>query len=320
MTDRGMSDMGGLVVGVEIRPSPKHTAPPLAANAERRHLRLIIRRNAGGTDSIPFYGFALEDERNAQSPHDSSLRVGPPLVLTRGEPVSISVVNLLAEPTSVHWHGIELESYFDGVPGFSGSAQHVAPLIAPRDSFEVRFTPPRAGTFIYHTHANELRQQPAGLAGPIVVLEPGAKWDPATDHTITITSPWSFDESRRSELLNGSPTPAPIVMRAGVPQRLRIVGMTLRHPVLWLELMRDSALVRSRDLAKDGADLPRWRRASRAAIRTLGIGETLDMEVTPDAPGDMRLDVRLGGPFGNHPLFASMPIRVLGAPRDGGSN
>jgi FtsP/CotA-like multicopper oxidase with cupredoxin domain len=306
-----MDDMGGLVVGVEVKASPNHGDVHPAADAQRRHLRLLIRRNAGGSDSTPFYGFEVQDALSPAPPADPGLRVGPPLVLTRGQPVSISVVNTLAEPTSVHWHGIELESYFDGVAGFSGSAQRVSPLIAPRDSFEVRFTPPRAGTFIYHTHANELRQQPAGLAGPIVVLEPGATWDPTTDHTITITSPWSFEDARQSELLNGSATPSPIVMHAGVPQRLRIVGMMLRHPALWLELMRDNTLVPARDLAKDGADLPSWRRVSRAAIRTLSIGETLDMEVTPDAPGDLRLDVRLGGLFGNHPLFATMPIRVL---------
>ena len=315
-----MGDMGGLVVGVEVKPSANHADVQPAADIQRRHLRLLIRRNAGGSDSTPSYGFALQEAHGPEPPVDSGLRVGPPLVLTRGQPVSISVVNTLAEPTSVHWHGIELESYFDGVPGFSGSAQHVAPLIAPHDSFEVRFIPPRAGTFIYHTHADELRQQPAGLAGPIVVLEPGAKWDPTTDHTITITSPWTFEESRGSELLNGSVTPPPIVMHVGVPQRLRIVGMMLRHPVLWLELMRDSALVPARDLAKDGADLPSWRRVSRAAIRTLSIGETLDMEVTPDAPGDLRLEVRLGGPLGNHPLFATMPIRVLARQSGGGSN
>ena len=35
--------------------------------------------------------------------------------------MSIMVVNHLTEPTAVHWHGIELESYFDGVAGFSGA-------------------------------------------------------------------------------------------------------------------------------------------------------------------------------------------------------
>ena len=42
-------------------------------------------------------------------------------VLQRGEPVRITVVNHLDEPTAVHWHGIELESFPDGVPGWSGS-------------------------------------------------------------------------------------------------------------------------------------------------------------------------------------------------------
>ena len=44
----------------------------------------------------------------------------------------------------MHWHGIELESYYDGVAGFGGSARRVTPVIAPRDSFYARFTPPRA--------------------------------------------------------------------------------------------------------------------------------------------------------------------------------
>ena len=48
---------------------------------------------------------------------------GPTIVLERGKPVSITVVNRLREPTAVHWHGIELESYFDGVADFSGAGR-----------------------------------------------------------------------------------------------------------------------------------------------------------------------------------------------------
>jgi manganese oxidase len=40
---------------------------------------------------------------------------GPTLVLRRGEPVAITLVNRLSEATSIHWHGMELESYYDGV-------------------------------------------------------------------------------------------------------------------------------------------------------------------------------------------------------------
>ncbi|MBK8057127.1 MAG: multicopper oxidase domain-containing protein [Gemmatimonadetes bacterium] len=102
---------------------------------------------------------------------------GPPLVLQRDEAVAITVHNRLAIPTSVHWHGMELESYFDGVGGWSGSATHVAPVIAPRDSFVARFTPPRSGTFIYHSHFGEVRQLSLGLFGALVVLDPGEQWD-----------------------------------------------------------------------------------------------------------------------------------------------
>jgi manganese oxidase len=77
---------------------------------------------------------------------------GPPLILTRGQPTAIRVVNQLPEPLAVHWHGIELESYYDGVPGLSGSGQQLLKPIAPEGSFVVKLTPPRAGTFIYHPY------------------------------------------------------------------------------------------------------------------------------------------------------------------------
>ena len=97
---------------------------------------------------------------------------GPTLVLTRGEPVEITLVNRLPEGTAIHWHGMELESYYDGVHGFSGAGQRVTPLIEPGGSFVVRFTPPRTGTFMYHTHMHDPRQLTSGLYGAMLVVEP----------------------------------------------------------------------------------------------------------------------------------------------------
>jgi FtsP/CotA-like multicopper oxidase with cupredoxin domain len=303
-------DMNGLMMGIEVKPARRSASPAAVADANRRSLRLLIRRNAGGTDETPFYEFSLGDGLTP-APLDSGLRVGPPLVLTRGQPVRITVVNTTTEATSVHWHGIELESYYDGVPGFSGNAQHLAPIIAPRDSFVVRFTPPRAGTFIYHTHVEEERQEPAGLAGPLIVLDSGARWDPSADHAVLITSPWSFDEGRTSVLVNGSAAPLAMVMRVGVTQRLRIINMTTRRPALRLDLRRDTALVAWTPLAKDGAELPEVRRITRAVTSQISIGETLDFAITPDTPGELRLDVVLGGNTPFHPVLASLPIRVV---------
>ena len=217
------------------------------------------------------------------------------------------MVNALDVPTSVHWHGIELESYYDGVPGFSGAGSRLAPLIAPHDSFVVRFTPPRAGTFIYHTHVDENTQQLAGLAGPLIVLEPGLTLDSTTDHAILITTPPVWEDELRSVLINGRASPAPLVVRAGVAQRLRLINMTVRRPGGRFELWRDTKLLTWRALAKDGRELPATRQVEDAARSVVSIGETLDFEFVPRAGDKSRLEVRgLDGA-----LLATMPITVI---------
>jgi FtsP/CotA-like multicopper oxidase with cupredoxin domain len=87
--------------------------------------------------------------------------------------VEIAVENQLREATTVHWHGIELESYYDGVPGWGGNGRQITPPVRPSETFLARFTPPRAGTFIYHTHLNDYVQLSTGLYGPLIVVEAG---------------------------------------------------------------------------------------------------------------------------------------------------
>jgi FtsP/CotA-like multicopper oxidase with cupredoxin domain len=80
-------------------------------------------------------GFVLQ---NGAAPRPDSVEIpGPPIVLARGEPVEITVVNNLQDATSIHWHGIELDSYFDGVSGWSGDQRKTAPHVNPGDSFAV---------------------------------------------------------------------------------------------------------------------------------------------------------------------------------------
>ena len=104
----------------------------------------------------------------------------------RGQPVEITLVNGLPEATAIHWHGMELDSYYDGVHGFSGTELRLTPMIEPGASFVVRFTPPRAGTFMYHTHLHDRRQLTQGLYGAMLVMEPGDAFDAATDHVLVI--------------------------------------------------------------------------------------------------------------------------------------
>lgn len=90
---------------------------------------------------------------------------GPTLRLRQGEPVRIVVENRLDEDTTVHWHGIRLPNAMDGVPGLTQAP------IKPGESFVYEFTPPDAGTFWYHPHANSLSQLGRGLAGALIVEE-----------------------------------------------------------------------------------------------------------------------------------------------------
>ena len=116
----------------------------------------------------PAFGFVLD---GAAATSGSTPVPGPTLVLARGEPVEITLVNQLTEATAIHWHGMELESYYDGAHGWGGNGEQVTPMVAPGSSFVVRFTPPRTGTFMYHTHLHDRRQLTSGLYGAMLVVD-----------------------------------------------------------------------------------------------------------------------------------------------------
>jgi FtsP/CotA-like multicopper oxidase with cupredoxin domain len=294
--------MGGLVMGIEVR--DKGVALASTEPAPRRRLRLTARVDSGGSVGDPSYSYVLEDGARSQSSNEG-VAIGPTILLKRGEPVSITVVNRLPEATAVHWHGIELESYYDGVADFSGHAGRIAPAIAPRDSFEARFTPPRSGTFIYHPHADEVRQQQAGLAGAIVVVDSLEKFDADHDILLLITVPRLKADSG-SVLVNGMKSPPVRELHIGERYRIRLVNIHVFRPNMIMRVAKDSTLVSWRAIAKDGMDLPPDQATVRPAVQQMGNGETYDFELTPTAPGDLRFTVASGAGA----LLASMPIRV----------
>ena len=297
--------MSGLVMGVSV--APRRTGSrTLVDDVPRRRLRLVLNERGQSTARAPMYGVTIHEAGPEPVPLAEGPLAGPPLVLERGVHAEITVVNRTGSPTAIHWHGIELESYFDGVPGFSGSVGRISPLIAAGDSFRVRMIPPRAGTFIYHTHADELRQQPAGLSGPLIVVEPESTRDPATDIAILISSPRDSADERRAVLLNGHLRPPPLELRAGVRHRLRLINITTARPQISVELRRGAELGSWRALAKDGADLPDERQVMERASQVVSIGETYDVELTPAEPGDHRLEVRNV----NGAVLATMPVVV----------
>jgi len=299
----GMMDMmAGPVMGITVT---GRTIEPAPAPGPRRQLRLVARTEPDGTTEEPSYGYTLESGERS-TPAKPPYLPAPTIVLKRGEPVTITVVNQLPVPTSVHWHGIELESYYDGVAGFAGEGARLAPPIVPGGSFDARFTPPRSGTFIYHTHLDDLKQQQAGLTGALLVVDDPSKYDAEHDLVMLVTTPRK-NPGDNVVLLNGTSTPAARTLHAGEHYRLRFINVHVARPSMRMRLLRGEQLLTWRAIAKDGMDLPADQVSDRASEVQMGNGETYDFDFVPGERGDLHLDIitAVGIPL------TSMPIRVV---------
>ena len=276
--------MRGMVMAVTVRPGPS-SARRATGDPRARAIRLVAkaapRRFNNELDEMAFVSDDDPLSRTDSVPTPSSL-----LVLRRNEPVRVTIVNRTRAPTGVHWHGIEVPSYSDGVPEWSGSGTRLAPVIAPNDSFVAEFTPPRSGTFMYHAHSNENMQIALGLYGGLLVVD-SAGYDPSRERLI-ILGPAGPDEV--GARINGRANPDTMRLTVGERYRLRLVHIVADWTAT-ITLARGDSVVAWRALAKDGAELPSARQTVRPATFLAGPGETMDFELTPDAPGVMRLDV-----------------------------
>jgi FtsP/CotA-like multicopper oxidase with cupredoxin domain/uncharacterized damage-inducible protein DinB len=282
--------MGGLVLGLDVQPSPNSESTPVKATAAPtavHKFRLLVRERLGSSRYFPGYSYDLSSSAD-ETASNALPPVGSPLVLTRGEPAEIEVVNQLKEPTTVHWHGIELESPYDGVPGWSGMGQQTTPPIAPGGTYVARMTPPRAGTFIYHSHWHEQKQLGEGLTGPLIVLEPGMKFDSTTDKIFLFSRDGL--EGNEPLLLNGSPQPPPIALVAGTTYRMRFINITPVDSDLTYSIADANGVPLSwQAIAKDGRDLPPEQETTKTSGDTITVGETRDYSFTPQKAGELYL-------------------------------
>jgi FtsP/CotA-like multicopper oxidase with cupredoxin domain len=297
-----LDGMSGLVVGIHVR--PKRGAAPVADPTARRWLRGFVTERDSVFRGAPGFSFVLQE--GSRPPARDSMRFpGSMVTLVRGEPTEIVVTNRSREAVTIHWHGIELESYYDGVGGWSGQGSEVAPPIEPGDTFVVRLTPDRAGTFIYHTHMDEGGQLSTGLYGPLIVLEPGQTFDTTSERILLLGA--GGPQPDAPQLVNGSATPAPMAMTAGHTYRLRIINIAASS-IKSVRLLADSAVQQWRGFAKDGAYFPEWQKTMRPARLRLGPGETYDFEFTP-AARDFTLEVTTFN-RGRPPAVLRVPIQA----------
>ena len=216
---------------------------------------------------------------NGQSP-------GPTIEVVEGDRVRIFVTNRLAEPTSIHWHGQRLPNGMDGVSGLN------QPSIKAGQTFVYEFRAQRAGTFMYHPHADETTQMAMGMMG-FWVTHPA---DPRAmkvdrDYVLLLNaydiSPGSYTPKVSTMLdfnlwtFNSRAFPGidPMVARLGERVRIRVGNLTMtNHPI---HLHGHEFEV----VGTDGGWVPpsaRWPEVTA----DVAVGQMRAIEFTAAAPGD----------------------------------
>ena len=135
-------------------PAPASTEAVAAEPNDPRTIRVALEARPTNWEAAPgvtISGFGY----NGQVP-------GPVIEAIQGVPLEIAFTNSLAEPTLIHWHGLQIPAAMDGT-------QATQRPVAPGETFIYRFTPPDAGTFWYHPHQNETEQLEKGLYGALIV-------------------------------------------------------------------------------------------------------------------------------------------------------
>jgi FtsP/CotA-like multicopper oxidase with cupredoxin domain len=169
---------------------------------------------------------------NGQSP-------GPTIEVVEGDRVRIFVTNRLPEKTSVHWHGQRLPNGMDGVSGLT------QPAIPPGKTFVYEFEAKRAGTFMYHPHADEMVQMAMGLMGSWVTHPKNPKFMPVDRDFIFLLNAYDIEPGSYKPKINtmlnfnlwtwnsrAFPGIDPLVVNMNDRVRIRVGNLTMtNHPI-----------------------------------------------------------------------------------------
>ena len=115
---------------------------------------------------------------------------GPELRLEEGERVRIVLRNSLPEPTTIHWHGVDVPNPMDGVPGITQKP------VQPGETFVYEFEARPAGTRWYHTHFQEHRQLDLGLYAPLIIEPAGPDPFPFDREYTLVLDDWATGTGR----------------------------------------------------------------------------------------------------------------------------
>jgi len=147
----------------------------------------------GNPDNLPEHEYTLtlkEEMVNKAGKQVMGMTIngsipGPTLEFTEGEYAVIYVKNNMDVETSIHWHGMILPNFYDGVPYLS------TPPIEPGKTLKYEFAIKQNGTYWYHSHT--MLQEQSGVYGSIVI-QPKEKTLEYDKDLVLMLSDWTNEK------------------------------------------------------------------------------------------------------------------------------
>jgi manganese oxidase len=212
---------------------------------------------------------------------------GPTIEAVEGDRLRIYVTNKLPEPTTVHWHGVILPNGMDGVAGLNQRP------IGVGETFVYEFTLKYPGTFMYHSHFDEMTQIALGMTGMFVV-HPRRPPGPRVERDfVLMTHEWRLDVGARrpdpSEMNDFNlltfnskafPGTAPLVVGKGERVRIRLGNLSpMDHHPIHLHGLAFKVT------QTDGGYVPASAQVPETTV-LVPVGATRVIEFVPEEAGD----------------------------------
>ena len=125
---------------------------------------------------------------------------------------------------------------------------------------------------MYHSHFREAQQMGSGLYGPIIVVEPGQRFDPETDKTLFFGTAGRLENAVFGPLpafvMNGKTQPDAMDLKAGTRYRFRLFNLAGDSPLMPMGRVRCCRMRRTRRrMISVGPGAPSWPRRAAMSCR-----------------------------------------------------
>lgn len=211
---------------------------------------------------------------------------GPTIEAVEGDRIRIYVTNKLDVGTTVHWHGVFLPNGMDGVGGLN------QPVIKPGETFRYEFEARQNGTFMYHSHHDEMTQIGMGMVG-MFIIHPKRDPNPVDRDFAIMLHEWRIDPGTARPNPNemsdfnvltmnarAFPGTEPLVVKRGERVRMRFGNLSPmdHHPIhihghYW------------KTVATDGGPIPPSAQVPETTV-LVPVGTTRTVEFVATDPGD----------------------------------